>query len=139
MACANGGGCGNWRLGANRTGNLFLAQLTRTPDETRITLSDVALSVYAEKVANTNGMALTLVEELSDILESTITLLASVRASREDLNLVRASIALSVFQLRETTTAARALTAELSIIDLVIPQVVDIDVDGGDHGADGDG
>ena len=99
----------------------------------------MALSVYAEKVANTNGMALTLVEELSDILESTITLLASVRASREDLNLVRASIALSVFQLRETTTAARALTAELSIIDLVIPQVVDIDVDGGDHGADGDG
>jgi hypothetical protein len=53
--------------------------------------------------------------DINDTLSSAAILVKNIAARREELHLVRASLALSAFELRETAAAARALTAEIQV------------------------
>ncbi len=53
--------------------------------------------------------------EINDTLSSAAILVKNIAAQREELHLVRASLALSACELRETAAAARALTAEIQV------------------------
>ena len=54
--------------------------------------------------------------EINETISSAAILVKKIASEREELHLVRASLALSACELRETAAAARALAAEVQVM-----------------------